>query len=96
MQKSTEQEKSEYGHFPDRVKVRLEFDQKNLEERAKQEQEASSKTKLLKFKISKLDGAHLQSFIKYFTQTHVKQRTNGKVQFLVFSTFLLVLTKFSF
>ena len=96
MQKNTEQEKSEYGHFPDRVKVRLEFDQKNLEERAKQEQEASSKTKLLKLKISTFDGAHLKSLIKFFIQTHVKQRTTGKVQFLVSSTFLLVLTKFSF
>ena len=27
---------------------------------------------------------------------HVKQRTTGKVQFLFFSSFLLVLTKFSF
>ena len=27
---------------------------------------------------------------------HVKQRTTGKVQFLFFSRFLLVLTKFSF
>ena len=96
MQKNTEQEKSEYGHFPDRVKVRLEFDQKNLEERAKQEQEASSKTKLLKLKISKFDAAHLQSFMKYFMQSHVKERTTGKVQFLVFSTFLVVLTKLSF
>ena len=96
MQKNTEQEKSEYGHFTDRVKVRLEFDQKNLEVRAKQEQEASSKTKLLKLKISTFDGAHLKSLIKFFIQTHVKQRTTGKVQFLVSSTFLLVLTKFSF
>ena len=36
----------------------------------------------------------LQPWTKYLRQTNVKNRTTGKVQFLFFRGFLLVLTKF--
>ena len=48
------------------------------------------------YKNSNVD---LQPFTKYLRQYpsfYVKQRTAGKVQFLLFSSFLLILTKFSF
>ena len=38
----------------------------------------------------------LQSFTKYLIQTQAKQCSTANVQFLFFSRFLLVLTKFSF
>ena len=38
----------------------------------------------------------IYKIIETISSFHVKQRTTGKVQFLFFSSFLLVLTKLSF
>ena len=38
----------------------------------------------------------MDKIFETISSLHVKQHTTGKVQFLLFSSFLLVLTKFSF
>ena len=58
----------------------------------------SSKSSLNR-KLKAKDFFQIQSRTKYLGQTlvfHVKWGITGKVQFLFFKTFLLVLTKFSF